>query len=46
VSSNHPYGVLDKSSQGYKILWPIDVGVWTNDPTVDQTPGYQTSKPK
>ena len=46
ISSNHPYGVLDKASQGYKILWPIDVGVWTNDPTVDQTPGYQTSKPK
>lgn len=45
-SVNHPYGVLDKTTQGYKILWPIDVGVWTNDPTVDQTTGYATSKPK
>jgi hypothetical protein len=45
-SANHPYGVLDKATQGYKILWPIDVNVWTNDPTVDQTPGYATSKPK
>ena len=46
ISPNHPYGVLDKATAGYKVLWPIDVGVWTNDPTVDQTPGYATSKPK
>jgi len=42
---NHRYGVLDKGTQGYKILWPIDTSVWTNDPTVDQTPGYPTTKP-
>lgn len=45
-SASHPYGVLDKATQDYKVLWPIDTGVWTNDPTVDQTPGYPTSKPK
>lgn len=48
MSPGHPYGVLDKNNPGqnYKTLWPIDVNVWTNDPTVDQTPGYTTSKPK
>ena len=44
-STNHPYGVLDKATQSYKVLWPIDTGVWTNDPLVNQTPGYPTSKP-
>lgn len=46
ISANQPYGVLDKASQGYKILWPIEANIWTNDPTVEQTPGYTTSKPK
>lgn len=45
-SLNHPYGVLDKATQAYKILWPIEPAIWTNDPLVDQTPGYPTSKPK
>lgn len=45
-SPNHPYGVLDKGTQGYKILWPIEPAIWTNDPLVDQTPGYPTAKPK
>ncbi len=44
-SPNHPYGVLDKASQGYKILWPIEPAIWINDPLVDQTPGYPTAKP-
>jgi hypothetical protein len=46
-SSNHPYGVLDKNNpnQVYKILWPIETGIWTNDPLVNQTPGYPTAKP-
>lgn len=44
ISPNHPYGVLDKATQGYKILWPIETAIWTNDPLVDQTPGYPTSK--
>jgi hypothetical protein len=44
-STNHSYGVLDKTTQAYKILWPIDTGIWTNDPLVNQTPGYPTSKP-
>ncbi len=45
ISSNHPYGVLDKASQSYKLLWPIEPAIWTNDPLVNQTPGYATSKP-
>lgn len=44
-SSNHPYGVLNQSTEGYKVLWPIGRDVWTNDPLVDQTPGYETTKP-
>lgn len=44
-SVNHPYGVLDKATQAYKILWPIEPGIWTNDPLVNQTPGYPTAKP-
>lgn len=44
-SANHNYGVLDKASQSFKILWPIDKAIWTNDPLVNQTPGYTTSKP-
>lgn len=46
-SPNHPYGVLDKNNpdQVYKILWPIEAGIWTNDPLVNQTPGYPTTKP-
>ncbi len=43
-SSSNPYGVLDKSTQAYLLLWPIDKAIWTNDPLVDQTPGYQSSK--
>ncbi len=46
ISPNHPYGVLDKATQAYKILWPIEPAIWTNDPLVDQTPGYPTAKPK
>ncbi|WP_316757025.1 RagB/SusD family nutrient uptake outer membrane protein [Pedobacter aquatilis] len=45
-SAGHKYGVLDKATQGYKILWPIEPGIWTNDPLVNQTPGYTTTKPK
>lgn len=44
-STLHPYGVLDKLTQDYKILWPIEPAIWTNDPLVNQTPGYPTSKP-
>ncbi len=44
-STNHPYGVLSKTTQSFMILWPIDKAIWTNDPTVNQTPGYTTSKP-
>lgn len=46
ISSGHSYGVLDKATSGYKVLWPIEPAIWTNDPLVDQTPGYPTAKPK
>ncbi len=45
-SASHKYGVLDKGTSAYKILWPIEPAVWTNDPLVNQTPGYTTTKPK
>ena len=44
-STSHGYGVLNKATQSFMILWPIDKAIWTNDPTVNQTPGYATSKP-
>ncbi len=44
-STSHGYGVLDKTLKSYMLLWPIDKAIWTNDPTVNQTPGYATSKP-
>ncbi|QBQ40953.1 RagB/SusD family nutrient uptake outer membrane protein [Sphingobacterium psychroaquaticum] len=44
-STSHPYGVLTKSTEAYKVLWPIGRDVWTNDPLVNQTPGYTTTKP-
>ncbi|CAN5405449.1 RagB/SusD family nutrient uptake outer membrane protein [soil metagenome] len=45
INPNHPYGVLDKATQGFKVLWPIEKNIWTNDPLVNQTPGYPTAKP-
>ena len=44
-SASHPYGLLDKATQAYRILWPIEAAIWTNDPLVAQTPGYQTARP-
>lgn len=43
-NAQHPYGVLDKAVNGYKILWPVETAIWTNDPLVNQTPGYATAK--
>lgn len=43
-STTHNYGVLDKATAGFKILWPIEPAIWTNDPLVNQTPGYPTAK--
>jgi hypothetical protein len=43
-SEIHPYGLLDQATQGYRILWPIEANIWTNDPLVTQTPGYQSAK--
>jgi hypothetical protein len=45
-SASHKYGVLDKGTQAYKVLWPIEPSIWTNDPLVNQTPGYTTTKSK
>ena len=45
-SANQPFGVLNKSTQSLEIRWPIEPAIWTNDPLVDQTPGYPTNKPK
>lgn len=44
-TAGNPYGVLNKATESYKVLWPIGRDVWTNDPLVDQTPGYTTTKP-
>lgn len=45
ISPDHPYGVLNKSAFAYRILWPVEPAIWTNDPLVNQTPGYATTKP-
>ncbi len=44
-STSHNFGVLDKASKSHMVLWPIDKAIWTNDPLVNQTPGYPTAKP-
>lgn len=44
-SGAHPYGVLNEGTESFKLLWPIERGIWTDDPLVDQTPGYSTTKP-
>ncbi|MEI6140119.1 MAG: RagB/SusD family nutrient uptake outer membrane protein [Mariniphaga sp.] len=44
-TASHNFGVLNKTTQSHMILWPIDKAIWTNDPTVNQTLGYPTSKP-
>ncbi|MCG7858435.1 RagB/SusD family nutrient uptake outer membrane protein [Flavihumibacter sediminis] len=46
ISTSHPYGVLDKATQSHMVLWPIPPSIWTNDPLVNQTPGYETAKPQ
>lgn len=33
-------GVLDKATQAYKLLWPIDRTTLNQDPTIEQNPGY------
>lgn len=43
-SAGNPYGVLDKATKAHMILWPIDRAIWTNDPLVNQTPGYASTK--
>lgn len=44
-SNGHPYGVLDETTESYKLLWPIERAIWTDDPLVEQTPGYSSTKP-
>lgn len=31
------------AGEAHKVLWPINVGIMTNDPLIKQTVGYQTS---
>ncbi len=45
ISTDHPYGVLDKATQSHMLLWPVEPAIWTNDPLINQTPGYFTAKP-
>jgi len=45
ISASHPYGVLNKATHPYRLLWPIEPAIWTNDPLVNQTPGYASTKP-
>ena len=32
--------VLDFATEAHKVLWPVDVNTMSDDPTVEQTPGY------
>ena len=32
--------ILNESTQGFKVLWPIDQALLNNDPALKQTPGY------
>lgn len=41
----HPFGVLNETTQAHMVRWPIEPAIWTNDPLVNQTPGYPTTKP-
>lgn len=36
--------VLDKATESYKVLWPIEVSLMNNDPLLKQTVGYPTKK--
>jgi len=45
-STSHKYGILNKTTQAHMILWPIEKAIWTNDPLVNQTPGYTSVKPQ
>lgn len=38
VKGNLP--ILNKSTEAYKVLWPLDKTILGNDPTLLQTPGY------
>ena len=47
ASVNYPFilnqkeGAILSSNEAYKTLWPISVGTMTNDPAIEQTPGYK-----
>lgn len=36
--------VLNKATEAYKVLWPVDKGLLDNDKTIKQTPGYETGE--
>ena len=39
-SLNGQTPILNESTQGFKVLWPIDQALLNNDPALKQTPGY------
>ncbi|GJH40777.1 membrane protein [Capnocytophaga sp. HP1101] len=36
--------ILNRATEAYKVLWPIDTGVMSHDKEVKQTPGYENTK--
>lgn len=38
--------LLDKATESYKLLWPIDVNTLTVNNLLEQTPGYEVKKDK
>lgn len=36
--------ILNKATEAYKVLWPIDVNTLNQDVELTQTPGYETAK--
>ena len=32
--------LLNEATEAYKVLWPINSGVMSNDPSIEQTAGY------
>ena len=41
-NNNRP--ILNKATEAYKVLWPVDKALLDNDKTIKQTPGYKTGE--
>lgn len=39
IDSDEP--ILDETTEGYKVLWPVETEMLNKDPKVKQTPGYK-----